>query len=164
MGKEGHLGGQLSWKILPPSQGHGMVSQQHLHSSLLTCSLLLSKGLSSFFPPPPLQNTNQILVKFQLVKSSPFSPVSRFFSVQVRSSGSPQQGEGRCALSQGVCGIMGNIFFWCHQGREATGRQGRLRVCMVQAELWLTPLLKECVRIYSISGKGLELFCLFPHV
>lgn len=65
---------------------------------------------------------------------------------------------------QAVCATMGNIFFWCQQGREATGRQGRLGVSVVQAELWLTPLLKECVRICSMPGKGLEFFCLFSHV
>lgn len=107
MGKERHFFG---WKIFPPSQGHGMVSQQQLHSSLLTLQPFSQQG-AEFLPPSPSKNPNQILVKFLLLNLPPFLSFSRFFSLQVRSSGSSQQGEGRCGLSRGLCGTMRIIFF-----------------------------------------------------
>lgn len=66
VGKEGRLG-QSMWlessegKYFHLSEGIKWSLLQHLHSSLLRCSLLLSEGPISSFPPPH-QNINQILV------------------------------------------------------------------------------------------------------
>lgn len=113
-------GGQLSWNNTPtfPRAWDGLPAASAFQ--FIAWQPLAQQGAEFLLPSPsPPKNPNQILGKFHLLNLPPFSPASRFFGVQVRSSGSSQQGEGRCGLSRGLCGTMEffffSFFFFCRE-------------------------------------------------